>query len=193
MLLHFFQIPLRDIVHCGPLSRFADRQVILGPMAAAMGTAAPWLSTTLVALDEGAPQYGGQIGQAPHKRFLSSPESFDRYILHIDPTSHRTGPILIESNSLVNSFFCIINGADKISQSREAIKIQKSVLLESRISLVGPLPRNRKGAHRSSPQEQGVGSSDPAGLEDRKALAAQRVKRMRDLCQSQSGAAEMCF
>ena len=193
MLLHFFQIILRNIVHLGPLSRFADRKVVLGAMATALGTAAPRLSTTLVALDEGASQYSGQVGQAPQERFLSSPESVGRFVWHVYQTSYRTGLILAASRSLVNSFFRIIKGADKISQSRERTEIQKGAFARFNISLVGPLLRNRKGAHRSSLEEQGIDSRYPTGLEDRKTLTAQRVKGMRDLRPSQRGAAMMCF
>ena len=193
MLLHLFQIIFRNIVHLGPLSRFADRKVVLGTMAAALGTAAPRLATTLVALDERASQYGSQVGQAPHERFLSSPESVCSFVWHVYPTSHITGRSLAEPSSLVNPFFYIIKGADKISQSREATEIQKSAFLGYPISLVSPLLRNRKGAHRRSLQEQGIDTRYPAGLEDRKTLAVQRVKGMRDLRPSQRGTAMMCF
>ena len=92
-------------------------------MAATLGAAAPRLATTLVALDEGAPQYGGQVGQVPYERFLSSPESVCRFVSHVYPTSYKTGRILAQSRSLVNTFFCIIKGADKLFQSREATEI----------------------------------------------------------------------
>lgn len=193
MLLYFFQIMLRNIVHLGPLSRFADRKVELGAMAAALGAAASRLSAPLVALDEGASQHGGQVGQAPQERFLSSPESVCRFVWHVCPTSYRTGLILTEFRSLVNSFFRIIKGADKISQGRERTEIQKGAFPRFNISLIGPLLRNRKGAHRSSLEEQSIDSRYPTGLEDRKTLTAQRVKGMRDLRPSQRGAATMCF
>ena len=80
----------------------------------------------LVTLDEGTPQYGGQVGQASQERFLSSLQRVDGFFSHVDPTSHRTGRILIKSCSLVNPFFCIIKGLDKISHSRETTEIQKA-------------------------------------------------------------------
>lgn len=193
MLLHFFQKLLRDIVHLGPLARFADREVVLGAMAAALGASAPGLSTTLVALDEGAPQYGGQVGQGPHERSLSSAERIGEFVGHVYQTSYKTGRSVTESRSLVNSFFRIIKGADKIPQGREATEIQKGAFLGFLISLVGPLPRNREGAHRSSLEDQGIASGYPTGLEDRKTLTAQRVKGMCNLCPSQRGPAMMCF
>jgi len=193
MLSYFFQIVLRNIVHLGPLSRFADRKVVLGTMAAALGAAASGLSTTLVALDEGAPQYSGQVGEAPNERFLSSAEDVCRFVSHVHPTSYKTGRNLAESYSLVNPFFYIIKGADKISQGTEAPEIQKGAFLGLLISLVGPLPWNCKGAHRSSLEEQGIDSRYSAGLEYRKTLATQRVKGMSDLRPSQRGTAMMCF
>jgi hypothetical protein len=51
-LFDFFQIVLGDIIHLGPLSRFADRKIVLGAMATVLGAAASGLSTTLVALDK---------------------------------------------------------------------------------------------------------------------------------------------
>jgi len=80
MLFDFFQIILRDIVHLGPLSRLADREVVLGAMATALGAAAPGFSTTLVAFDEGAPEHGSQVGQASQELFLFSPESGSRFL-----------------------------------------------------------------------------------------------------------------
>jgi len=85
-------------------------------MAAALGAAAARLATTLVAFDEGTPEYGGQVGQAPHERFLFSPQSMCRFVWHVFPTSYITGRILVASNSLVNLFFLIIKEADKITQ-----------------------------------------------------------------------------
>jgi hypothetical protein len=125
MLFHFFQIILRNIVHFGSLFRLADGQIIFGAVAPTLGAAASRLAATLVTLDEGTPQYGGQVGQASQERFLSSLQRVDRFVSHADPTSYRTGRILIKSCSLVNPFFCIIKGLDKISHGREATEIQK--------------------------------------------------------------------
>ena len=92
--------------------------------------------------------------------------------MHIYPTSYRTGPILAESGSFVNSFFHIIKGADEISQGRQATEIQKGAFDGFPISLVSPLLRNRKGAHRGSLHKQGIDSRYPTGLEDRETLTA---------------------
>jgi len=61
---------------------------------------------------------------------------------------------------------------DKISQSRETTEIQKGAFLGFPISSVGPLLRNRKGAHRSPLEKQGIDSGYLTGLEDGKTLAA---------------------
>ena len=193
MLFYLFQIIVRDIVHLGPLSRFADRKVVLGAMAAALGATAARFPTTLVALDDGATQYGGQVGQVPHERFLPSPQGSCRFVSHVHPTSYRTGLKLSESGSLVNSFFCIIKAVDKIFQSTEAIKIQEGIFLGFLRFLIGPLLRNRKGAHRGSKQDQGIDSRYPSRFQNSKTLSTKRMKGMGDLRPSQRCAAMMCF
>jgi hypothetical protein len=55
------------------------------------------------------------------------------------------------------------------------------------VGSVGGAPGNR----RIYPE--GIDSRCPTGLEDRKTLAPQRVKGMRDLRPSQIGAATMCI
>ena len=194
MLFHFFQIILRNIVHLGPLSRFADRQIVFGAVPPALGATASRFAATLVTLDEGTPQYGGQVGQTPQERFLSSPQCVGRFFRHACyPTSYRTGLILSKLFSLVNSFFSIIKGLYKIFYCLEAIEIQERRYRGITISLIGPLVRNRKGAHGSSLKEQGIDSRDSTGFKDRKTLAAQRVKGMGNLRPSQRTAAMMCI
>ena len=193
MLFHTFQILLRNIVHLGPLSRFADREVILGAVSSALGTSAPGLPTALVALDEGAPQHDGQVGQAPDERSLSSTQRVGNFVRHIYPTSYKTGRIVMESSSFVNSFFCMMKGVDKIFQSRKRGEIQKGDFPGFFSSLVGPLPGYRESSHRGSPKDQGIAPGYPADFEDGKTLTVQRVKGMRDFRPSQRCAAMMCF
>lgn len=171
MLFHTFQILLGNIVHLGPLARFADGEVILGTVSSSLRAPAAGLSTPLVALDERAPQDGSQVRQAPDERSLSSTERVGEFVRHVDPTSYKTGRIVVEPSSLVNSFFCMMKGADKLSQSRKGTEIQKGVFLGFFISQVGPLPGNRESAHRGSPEDQGIASGYPAGFEDGKTLA----------------------
>ena len=182
-----------NIIHLGPLSWFADRKVVLGAMAAALGAAAPGLSAALVALDDGAPQYGGQIGQSPHERFLSSPENVGGFVFHVCPTSYMTGQNIIEFCSLVNSFFCIIKGIDKIFQRTEATEVQKSIFFGVFIFSVGPLLRNRKGPHRGSLEDQSINSRYSPGFEDGKTLSTKRMKGVGNLRPSQRRVAIMCF
>ena len=59
--------------------------------------------------------------------------------------------------------------------------------------MVGPLLRDRKGAHRRSLQKQGIDSRYPTGLKNGKTLAAKRVKRMGDFSTSRRRAAIRCI
>jgi hypothetical protein len=103
---------------------------------------------------------------------LPSLQRVGRFLSHVDPTSHKTGQILTKPCSLVNPFFCMIKGLDKISHSKEATEIQKRAYWRIPISLVGPLTGNRKSPHRSPLKDQGIDSRDPTGFKDGKTLTA---------------------
>src|SRR4030095_16634440 len=85
---------LRHVVHLRPQTRVADRQIVLGAMAGAVGAFASRLAASLVAFDERTAQDRLKRGQLAQESVAALPQCSGGLALSFHQTTYTTGLIV---------------------------------------------------------------------------------------------------
>src|SRR6266852_4486884 len=85
---------LRHIIHLRPQAGVADRQIVLGAMAGAVGAFASRLAASFVALDERTPEDRLERRQLAKESVAAFPQGGSGLVLDFHQTTYTTGLIL---------------------------------------------------------------------------------------------------
>ena len=94
------------VVHLRPRARIADREVVLGAVAGAVGTFAARLAAAFVALDEGTAQDSLERGQLVQERVAAFSQCGSGLVLNFQ-TTYTTGLLLKQLNTFFNLFVLV--------------------------------------------------------------------------------------
>jgi hypothetical protein len=85
---------LRDVIHLWPQARVADREIVLGAMAGAIGTFASRLAASFEALDEGTPEDRFERGQLSQESVAAFSQRGGGLSWYFHQTTYLTGLIV---------------------------------------------------------------------------------------------------
>src|SRR6516162_3204259 len=95
---------LRHVIHLGPQTGIADRQVVLGAVPRAVGAFASRLAASFVALDERTAEDRLEWRQLLQENLAAFPQSGGGLVLDFHQTTCLTGLIVKHSNTFFNLF-----------------------------------------------------------------------------------------
>jgi len=95
---------LRDVVHLRPQSRVADREIVLGAMAGAVGAFASRPATSFVAFDERTAEDRLERRQLAQESVAAFSQCGSGLVLNFHQTTYITGLILRQLNTFFNLF-----------------------------------------------------------------------------------------